>query len=649
MPAVDADAGAITQPVDRPYAEVAKGFTAFRDGDVIMAKITPCMENGKAAIARGLTNSLGFGSTEFHVLRPTDRVLAEYVYCFIRQESFRQAAEMEMTGSVGQKRVPADFIENAEIPLPPLAEQERIVEAIERLTARVDAARARLAAVPAILKRFRQAVLAAACSGRLTEDWREAQRRGETAADLLRLIAEERQRMIAAGKRRKIRDAEEEQAQVDVQAATWDTPDTWTWCRISDLLHYERSAAYGVLQPGADLPDGIPFVRVCDLENGTVSTRAIKRIAAPIDAQYPRTRLHGREVLVTLVGTIGRTAVVQMELAGANVARAVGVLPLCPHAIPEYVRMALDVPAKNTELNDLAREVARKTLNLGLLKAVQVPLPPAAEQAEIVRRVESLMKLADAIERRVGAAHARADKLTQSVLAKAFRGELVPAAADSDTANAQPITRSVVWRFEDFAAIQAEIVRRFPNDATLGRKKLFKLSYLAAALANAKTERPLKQDAAGPYDGKLQSDAEAHAASQKWFTANKVARDPGEAHYRTGTKASEVMTTSKALLGSQWTNFEALLAAAKHWDSKAAELHATTHAAWNGLLAASKTAPESAIVEVFFSWSKEKTKFSASQVRGAIATLRKLGLEPKGSGPVVAGVGEGNLFSESSP
>src|ERR1041385_4362464 len=126
MPAVDETLGAISKPDLRPFSKVRKGYTAFRDGDVIMAKITPCMENGKAAIARGLQNDIGFGSTEFHVLRSNGTVLPEYVYHCIRQEAFRRAAEDEMTGSVGQKRVPVSFLEQAELPLPPLAEQKRI-------------------------------------------------------------------------------------------------------------------------------------------------------------------------------------------------------------------------------------------------------------------------------------------------------------------------------------------------------------------------------------------------------------------------------------------------------------------------------------------------------------------------------------------
>jgi len=172
MPAVDAEAGAITKSELRPFSKVRNGFTAFREGDVIFAKITPCMENGKAAIARNLLNGFGFGSTEFHVLRSRGAVLPEFIYHFVRRESFRRAAEAEMTGSVGQRRVPVDFLKQVEFPVAPLAEQERIVAKIEELFTQVNATRAHLAKVAHILKRFRQAVLAAACSGRLTEEFR---------------------------------------------------------------------------------------------------------------------------------------------------------------------------------------------------------------------------------------------------------------------------------------------------------------------------------------------------------------------------------------------------------------------------------------------------------------------------------------------
>ena len=127
MAAVDERSGSITIREDRPIADVSKGYTQFLDGDVLFAKITPCMENGKAALARDLTNGMGSGSTEFYVLRPDEKVLGEYIYHLIRRPQFRETAKRNFTGTAGQQRVPKSFMENVLIPLPPLDEQRRIV------------------------------------------------------------------------------------------------------------------------------------------------------------------------------------------------------------------------------------------------------------------------------------------------------------------------------------------------------------------------------------------------------------------------------------------------------------------------------------------------------------------------------------------
>ena len=144
MAAVDPRTGTIAVREERRLAEVANGFTAFEEGDVLFAKITPCMQNGKAALARNLANGIGRGSTEFYVLRPGHRVLGEYVWHFVRQPRFREAAKRSFTGTAGQQRVPRSFVENALIPLPPLDEQRRIVDILNR-AARIEALRVRAA------------------------------------------------------------------------------------------------------------------------------------------------------------------------------------------------------------------------------------------------------------------------------------------------------------------------------------------------------------------------------------------------------------------------------------------------------------------------------------------------------------------------
>ena len=122
----DKAAGGVTL-TDKTLGEVKKGYTPFADGDVIWAKITPCMENGKSAIVRKLTNGIGFGSTEFHVLRPlNETVTAEYVHEFISQAALRKVATCAFTGSAGHRRVPAEFLQNLPMPVPPLTVQAAI-------------------------------------------------------------------------------------------------------------------------------------------------------------------------------------------------------------------------------------------------------------------------------------------------------------------------------------------------------------------------------------------------------------------------------------------------------------------------------------------------------------------------------------------
>jgi len=137
MSAINAESGTIATPEERPFAKVKKGYTWFIENDILFAKITPCMQNGKVAIARSLLNGVGFGSTEFHVLRPLEGVSPEWVYFFVRQPSFRKLAEVNFTGSVGQQRVPDSFMKSQEIPFPPLDEQRRIVAYLDRLQSKV--------------------------------------------------------------------------------------------------------------------------------------------------------------------------------------------------------------------------------------------------------------------------------------------------------------------------------------------------------------------------------------------------------------------------------------------------------------------------------------------------------------------------------
>lgn len=118
----------------KQYESVKSGFTYFSENDVLFAKITPCMENGKGGIAKGLLNGIGFGSTEFHVLRPIDQVSNScWLYELTSFPQFRQAAEINMTGSAGQRRVPASFLANYKVSLPPVSLQNQFADFVHQL------------------------------------------------------------------------------------------------------------------------------------------------------------------------------------------------------------------------------------------------------------------------------------------------------------------------------------------------------------------------------------------------------------------------------------------------------------------------------------------------------------------------------------
>ena len=443
MAAVDGDVGAITEPRQRPLADVRKGFTSFADGDVLFAKITPCMENGKAAIARNLINGRGFGSTEFHVLRPHADTLPEWLFYFVRREEFRREAKANFAGTAGQLRVPVSFVADHLLPLPPLAEQHRIVAAIEEHLTRLDAGVAALMRAGAKLRRYKAAVLKAACEGRLVPQ----DPNDEPAGVLLQRILAERRAKWEADELAKLR-AKGKEPLGDAWKLKYEEPkgpDTtglpglpqgWCWAKVEQLNPADRACAYGVLQPGADLADGVPFLRIGDIDEGKIDIGGMKRIDPRIAAQYPRTKLRGGEVVITLVGTIGRTAVVPSALAGANTARAVGVIPLTRALDAHWIEIWFRNPEKVRDMTSKAHEVARKTLNLEDVRDAVVALPPLVEQQRIVAEVERRLSVVEEMETAIGANLARAERLRQSILKRAFAGRLVPQDPSDEPASA---------------------------------------------------------------------------------------------------------------------------------------------------------------------------------------------------------------------
>ena len=185
MPSVSDVLGEIVKPLSEKLQKVKKGYTNFCTDDVIFAKITPCMENGKSAVVGTLENNIGFGSTEFHVIRCNANIFNRYIYHLVRWKKFRDEAKAVMTGAVGQQRVPTSFLEEYPLNLPTFDEQIEIVRILDNIFEKEQQAK-ELANIIEKIDLMKKAILTRAFRGELgTNDPEE-----ESAVELLREILE---------------------------------------------------------------------------------------------------------------------------------------------------------------------------------------------------------------------------------------------------------------------------------------------------------------------------------------------------------------------------------------------------------------------------------------------------------------------------
>ena len=168
MTSISAESGKIIEQQRQPLIKVKKGFTNFSEGDVIFAKITPCMENGKSAIIGKLINDIGYGSTEFYVLRCSEKLYNIFLYHLIRSQKFRDEAKSVMAGAVGQQRVPKNFLEEYLLNLPTIEEQKEIARILESLLAKEQRTKKLAEQVLQKIDLMKKAILARAFRGELT-------------------------------------------------------------------------------------------------------------------------------------------------------------------------------------------------------------------------------------------------------------------------------------------------------------------------------------------------------------------------------------------------------------------------------------------------------------------------------------------------
>ncbi|WP_425526672.1 restriction endonuclease subunit S [Xanthomonas oryzae] len=380
----------------RRWHEVKKAYTHFENDDVIFAKVTPCFENGKAALVAGLPNGAGAGSSEFHVLRRRDAGISpSYLLAVIKSAQFLREGEENMTGAVGLRRVPRAFVENFPVRLPPEAEQKRIAQKLDALLAQVDTLKARIDAIPALLKRFRKSVVHSAVIGRLSAD--------------LRVPIEK----------------SEEQEQLGPL-------ESWREVTLASLGELSRGKSKHRPRNDSRLYGSeYPFIQTGDVANSGGALTSSKVFYSEFGLKQSRLFPSGT-LCITIAANIADTAMLAIDACFPD--SVVGFIPNKDDCVAQFIKYVIDDNKESLEA--LAPATAQKNINLKVLNQVKLRIPPIKEQTEIVRHVEQLFAYADQLEAKVAAAQQRIDALTQSLLAKAFRGELVPQDPSDEPASA---------------------------------------------------------------------------------------------------------------------------------------------------------------------------------------------------------------------
>lgn len=318
MAAVANDGGGF-RPEARSYGEVSKGYTPFASGDVLLAKITPCFENGKVAYIDRLPHRVGYGSTEFHVLRPHDDLDGRYLFHLLRSPRFRLDGEARMTGSAGQQRVPAQFLRDYELPRPLLSEQKRIAAILDKADAIRAKRRAALAEADALLR-----------------------------ATFLDLFGTNSQCM-----------------------------ERWPVAPLADLLSFLTSGSRGWARYYAT--EGAAFIRIENVRRGHLDLSELTLVSPPKTAEAKRTRVRPGDVLLSITADLGRCGVVPSGIGEAYVNQHLAILR--PSGVdPTFLCAFLTTPAGQIQFSRLNRSAVKAGLNFDDIRSVRVPLPPEGEQ-----------------------------------------------------------------------------------------------------------------------------------------------------------------------------------------------------------------------------------------------------------------------------
>ncbi|TBI87281.1 restriction endonuclease subunit S [Salmonella enterica] len=382
---------------ERPFKSTKN---SFKRGDVLYGKLRPYLN--KIIIAK----EDGVCTTEIIPLCAEPSCCNKYIFYWLKSSTFQgysYGVNMPRLGTADGLKAP--------LRLAPLAEQKIIAEKLDTLLAQIDSTKARLEQIPQILKRFRQAVLAAAVSGNLTAEWRMNNNSNIVEEEIEKV----KNKLIA----KKIIKKDLIYSKLDRK---YPIPSDWLYVKLQSIA---TKITDGEHKTPKREPAGQLLISARNIQDGYLKLSDVDYVG---DAEFQKLRNRcdpdSGDVLISCSGSIGRVCLVD-ENSKYVMVRSVALIKLMQDfVINKYMMYLLQSPLLQKEIEENSKSTAQANLFLGPIKNLGIPLPPVPEQAEIVRRVEQLFAYADTIEKQVNSALTRVNSLTQSILAKAFRGEL---------------------------------------------------------------------------------------------------------------------------------------------------------------------------------------------------------------------------------
>ena len=351
----------------KKWKNIKERYTHFCNEDIGIAKITPCFENRKSVIFNNLKNGVGAGTTELYILRNNKTIsFNKYLFWVVKTQEFINKGIESFTGAVGQQRVSKDFIENTLIPLPPLAEQHRIVQKIEQLFALVDIIEVNKKALEKLIEQAKSQVLSDAVAGKLTHQ----DPNDEPAEELLKRMGKTTapdtpyEKMLPKG---------------------------WAWCKLGEVCSFENGYAFN---SNDYQKKGIPLIRISNIKDGEIDISKAVYIEAEYDKRFI---IEYGDLLIAMSGaTTGKMGVYKLDRK-ALLNQRVGNIKVknkdvCFSEFRDYF-----MQTKSNEILKMAYGGAQPNIRGKMIKNLSFPLPPLKEQNRIVQKIESYFTFFDVI------------------------------------------------------------------------------------------------------------------------------------------------------------------------------------------------------------------------------------------------------------